>query len=112
MMLSMRHLAVLAVLASGCWAKMAVLSDPLDERKEEALIAPSLKLEIQGADLSTMGLYLAPNILPALQPPLVVPQAMPAAAPARPAIPAWLVEEAEAGNIAARAAIERAKETP
>jgi hypothetical protein len=103
----MRYLAVLAVLISGCSAKMAVFSDPLGEHKAEALVAPSLKLEIQGADLSTMGLYFAPNILPALQPPLVVPQAPPPA-PLQPAIPAWLVEATKAGRVAA----ERTKEKP
>lgn len=92
-------LLLLTVIA-GCAAtgKVAVLTDPLVEKPAGPVvpdkIAPSLRLELDGVDLTQMGLYVAPNVIPALQPgflpssaslrPLVSPAGTPVPAVAAP----------------------------
>lgn len=64
--------AVLACLLAGCGASMNVMQKPQGPGSVPKG-QPYMMLVVSGVDLSAQGLYLAPNIIPALQPPLVQP---------------------------------------
>jgi hypothetical protein len=130
-MMRVAALAAVAALSASCSGKMAVFRDPMAQAVAAQAAGPRLSLEIENVNLDTMGLYFAPNVVPAMSPQLATAASPPPLHThvARPgcavdlAVPAmtrewvgrqaggggeppdWLVQRAAKGDAAALAAL-------